>query len=167
MASRGIVWCVVAAIALLSGCRTTRHVHDAEYAHVIQSVKMASFSPDPASMAVAPVATEFEGPQPVEGLIQYALNQNPDVQAARKRVDAAALQVPQAASLKDPMVDTTGWPFFPNVPQTASGRMTVDMMVSQEVPWHGKLAQRLLQPRQRQMQHGPDLRPLSWKPSRT
>ena len=49
------------------------------------------------------------------------------------------MQVPQAASLKDPMVDATGWPFYPNVPQTASGRMTVDLMVSQEVPWYGKL----------------------------
>jgi cobalt-zinc-cadmium efflux system outer membrane protein len=90
-------------------------------------------------MAVAPVSPDFEGPQPLERLIQFALDQNPDVQAARKRLEAAAMQVPQAASLKDPKLDASGWPFFPNVPQTASGRMTVDLKVSQEVPWYGKL----------------------------
>jgi outer membrane protein TolC len=114
-------------------------VRDAEYPHVVHAVKQASFSPNPAAAAVAPVAADLEGPQPVDRLIQYALNQNPNVQAARKRLEAAALEVPQAASLKDPMLDATGWPFFPNVPQTASGRMTVDLMVSQEVPWYGKL----------------------------
>jgi outer membrane protein TolC len=139
MADRRIVWSVVAALALASGCRTPRQVRDAEYPRVIQDVQQANYSPDPAEMAVAPIAVDIEGPQPVERLIQYALNQNPDVQAARKRLEAAAMQVPQAASLKDPMVDATGWPFYPNVPQTASGRMTADLMVSQEVPWYGKL----------------------------
>jgi outer membrane protein TolC len=54
-------------------------------------------------------------------------------------MEALAHQVPVAASLPDPMIDAIGWPFFPNVPQTASGRMTADLMVSQHVPWHGKL----------------------------
>jgi outer membrane protein TolC len=54
-------------------------------------------------------------------------------------VDAAALRVPQAASLNDPNVSVMSYPFYPYVPQTASGRMTVDVVASQEVPWCGKL----------------------------
>jgi outer membrane protein TolC len=139
MADRVLVFSLITALALASGCRAPRRAYAPDYSHVIHAVKQANFSPEPAEAAVARAAADLEGPQPVERLIRYALNQNPDVHAARKRLEAAAWEVPQAASLKDPMVDATGWPFFPNVPQTASGRMTVDLMVSQEVPWYGKL----------------------------
>jgi outer membrane protein TolC len=40
------------------------------------------------------------------------------------------------------MLGVQGWPFYPYVPQQAAGRMTVDVMVSQEVPWYGKLTER-------------------------
>ena len=130
------------AVFLLLGCRTAPKVRDSEYAHLTHVQQQAWHAPHPAAHAVSPVFHELAGPQPVETYIRHALSQNAGVQAARKRVDAAALRVPQAASLKDPMLDVTGWPFFPNVPQTASGRMTVDMMVSQEVPWFGKLRSR-------------------------
>lgn len=89
--------------------------------------------------AVPPTAPDLGGPQPVEVYIRYALSQNPDIEAARKRVDAAAYRVPQAASLDDPMVSVMGWPFYPNVPQTASGRATAKIAVSQKVPWFDKL----------------------------
>lgn len=127
------------ALVLLTGCRAAYQVRDPEFAQVSQAICQASYSALPSEAAVTPVVDELAGPQPVETYIQYALMQNAGVQAARKRIDAAAMRVPQAASLKDPMLDVTGWPFFPHVPQTASGRMTVDMMVSQEVPWIGKL----------------------------
>jgi outer membrane protein TolC len=139
MTNRLLFGSLIAALAFASGCRATRRAHDADYAQVIHAVRQAHYSPKPMEIAVAPVASEFEWPQPVDRLIRYALNQNPDVHAARKRLEAAALQVPQAASLEDPMLDTTTWPFFPHQPQTASGRMTFDMMLSQEVPWFGKL----------------------------
>lgn len=135
---RMISWPLLAAI-LLVGCKGAQKVHDPEYPQVSRSVHQAGYSPVPTATAVSPVNYEFTGPQPVEVFLQYALSQNAGVQAARKRIDAAAMRVPQAASLKDPMLDVTGYPFYPNVPQTASGRMTVDMMVSQEVPWFGKL----------------------------
>ncbi|GIX05092.1 MAG: hypothetical protein KatS3mg114_0961 [Planctomycetaceae bacterium] len=135
---RMISWPLLAAI-LLVGCKGAQKVHDPEYAQVSRSVHQAGYSPVPTATAVSPVNYEFTGPQPVEVFLQYALSQNAGVQVARKRIDAAAMRVPQAASLKDPMLDVTGYPFYPNVPQTASGRMTVDMMVSQEVPWFGKL----------------------------
>ena len=131
---------LLAALISAAGCRSPRQIRDRDYAQVLQTIRQAHSSPAPAAAAVAPVAVELEGPQDVQRLIQIALDQNPEVQAARKRMEAMAMRVPQAASLADPMVDAVGWPFFPNVPQTASGRMTVDVMLSQQVPWHGKLA---------------------------
>lgn len=126
-------------IALLGGCKAANRVRDPEYAQVTSAVRQARYAPAPAEATVNPVAAELSGPQAVDVYVRYALAQNAGVQAARKRIDAAAMRVPQAASLKDPMLDVTGWPFYPNVPQTASGRMTADVMVSQEVPWFGKL----------------------------
>ena len=128
------------AVCGLVGCKTAHPVRDPEYARVSQAVHASWQAPLPPAEVLNPVAHELAEPQLVGAYIQFALSQNPGIQAARKRVDAAAMRVPQAASLKDPMLDVTGWPFFPNVPQTASGRMTVDMMVSQEVPWFGKLS---------------------------
>jgi outer membrane protein, heavy metal efflux system len=93
----------------------------------------------PVAAATAPIVESLAGPRPVDDYVAYALSQNPDIQAARKRVDAAGQRVPQAASLQDPVVGATGYPFFPNVPQTASGRMTAGLGVSQAVPWFGKL----------------------------
>jgi outer membrane protein TolC len=78
----------------------------------------------------------------VDEYLEFALRQNPGIQAARNRVLAVAHRVPQAASLKDPMLGVQGWPFYPYVPQQAAGRMTVDVMLSQEVPWRGKLCER-------------------------
>ena len=132
----------VIAVCTLVGCKTAHQVRDPEYAQVSQAVHATWRAPLPPEEILNPLAHELAGPQPVEAYIQFALSQNPGIQAARKRVDAAAMRVPQAASLKDPMLDVIGWPFFPNTPQTASGRMTVDMMVSQEVPWFGKLSTR-------------------------
>ncbi len=124
---------------MCGGCRTARQVRDPEYAQLSRAGQASWHSPVPAEAALNPVVDELAGPQPVETYIRFALSQNAGIQAARKRVDAAAMRVPQAASLRDPMVDVIGWPLYPNTPQTASGRMTVDMMVSQEVPWIGKL----------------------------
>ncbi len=125
------------------GCRGTRQalrpadpdLHAAEFIMANSGLSFAN--------APNPVVTDLAGPQPVETYIGYALAQNSQIQAARMRRNAAAMRVPQAGSLKDPMLDVTGWPFFPNTPQTASGRMTVDMMVSQEIPWRGKLPTRV------------------------
>lgn len=122
------------------GCRTAHQVRDPEYAQVARAIHASWQAPLPAGDIVNPVIHELAGPQSVEACIQFALSQNPGIQAARKRVDAAAMRVPQAASLQDPMLDVTGWPIYPNTPQTASGRMTADVMVSQEVPWFGKLS---------------------------
>ena len=89
--------------------------------------------------AVDPQVPQLAGPHPVDEYVSYALLQNPQIQAKRNRVEAAAQRVPQAASLRDPMVAAGGYPFFPYALQTAGGRMTANVAVSQEVPWFGKL----------------------------
>jgi outer membrane protein TolC len=69
--------------------------------------------------------------------ISYALSQNPDIEVARKRVDAAAYRVPQAASLRDPTFGVTA---FPSPVETAAGQQNVSLTASQHLPWHGKLS---------------------------
>jgi outer membrane protein TolC len=130
------------AICVLAGCQTPHRVRDAGDAQLARTVRTSWRATAPTAEAVNAVGEELAGPQTVETYIQFAAARNPGVQAARNRLVAATMRVPQAASLKDPMLDVIGWPFFPNTPQTASGRMTVDMMVSQELPWFGKLATR-------------------------
>lgn len=125
---------------LTQGCHVSRQIRDPEYAGVVGA--MAEAPSIPAKATVPPVAPPLIGPQPVEVYIGYALTQNPNIQAARKRIEAAAERVPQAASLQDPTVSVMGYPFYPAVPQTASGRGTARIVASQAVPWCGKLETR-------------------------
>lgn len=92
----------------------------------------------PASTAaVSPVAVDLEGPQSVERCIQVALSQNPEVQVARKRIEEFAHQVPVAASLPDPMLNTTA---LPEPVQTAAGQQELILSVNQKFPWRRKLS---------------------------
>ncbi len=129
-------------LCMLAGCRSAQTIYDAEYAQLSNEVAASWQFGGSTEAAINPVVQELTGPHPVETYIGYALAQNAEIQAARRRIDAMAQRVPQAASLDDPMLGVTGYPFFPAVPQTASGRMTADLMVSQEIPWHGKLGQK-------------------------
>jgi len=136
MAIRQAVFSLFGLIVLLTGCKTAQQVRDPEYADVIDSVRQAWHSPEPAVDAVAPVLSHLEGPHPVEEYIQYALGQNPDIQASRKQVEAFAHQVPVAASLQDPMVGMT---LFPGQVQTAAGAQEFALTANQKFPWRGKL----------------------------
>ena len=101
----------------------SRQIRDPEYAGVVNAVAQAPSTPPQAT--VPPVAPPLAGPQPVEVYIGYALAQNPDIQAARKRVEAAANRVPQAASLQDPMLGRDGLSVLPV--QTAAGQQQRSM----------------------------------------
>ena len=125
--------------ALLAGCQAAWTVHDPEYADVINSFPLAAGHPDAPAVAIRPVSEELAGPHPVEHYIKYALSQNPDIQAARKQVEAAAHRVPQAGSLQDPMIGVTT---FPEPVQTAAGQQEVLLTASQKLPWAGKLNMR-------------------------
>ncbi|MCI0461820.1 MAG: TolC family protein [Gemmataceae bacterium] len=93
----------------------------------------------PQVTARAPVEPELEGAHAVEFYVQLALQRNPEVQARERRAAALAQTVPQVAALPDPMLSDTFWPIPARSPQTASGRMTNSLMVSQQFPWFGKL----------------------------
>jgi outer membrane protein TolC len=81
----------------------------------------------------------LEGEHTVDEYIQFALGQNPDIQAARKRVEAFAHQVPVAASLQDPSLSMT---FLPEQIQMAAGQQEFALSANQKLPWRSKLAAR-------------------------
>jgi cobalt-zinc-cadmium efflux system outer membrane protein len=125
-------------VGVMAGCRSAEQIRDPEYARVSGAVAQAWAAPDPAA-AVAPVLPELAGPHRVEEYIRFALTQNPDIQAARKRMEAFAHQVPVAASLQDPMLNVTAQP----APvQTAAGRQQAIVSANQKFPWLGKLGTR-------------------------
>ncbi len=79
----------------------------------------------------------FAGPTAVERLVDYALANNPEIQAARFQARAMGARVPQARSLPDPMLVTTA--FLQEI-QTAAGPQQLAMSLSQQFPWLGKRA---------------------------
>lgn len=131
-----ILTCLTLLLTLIGGCKTARQVRDPEYAQVARAVQQACYAPAPAAVAVSPIFSELEGPHPVEAYIQFALHQNPEIHAARKRMEAAAHQVPVAASLQDPMLNVTAQP---QPVQTAAGQQDLIVSANQKFPWFGKL----------------------------
>ena len=140
MASRHATTCLIVLIAaslvFANGCRTPQVPFDHEYANVNNAIQHSYGSLDPGAEAVAPVIETLEGPHVVEEYVRFALQQNPKIQAARKRVEAAAHRVPVAASLQDPMLNVT---VLPESVQTASGEQEMVISASQKIPWMGKL----------------------------
>ncbi|WP_425399043.1 TolC family protein [Aeoliella sp.] len=117
------------------GCRGTRQVRDAEYAHIASNIHYNdSFAA--AESAVPPTQGQFDGVQSLDRLVQFALSQNPEVQAARKRMEAAAHRVPVEASLPDPMLGVTA---YPEQVQTAAGQQELALNVNQKFPARRKL----------------------------
>jgi len=139
MANRSIFICLVAAVTVAAGCRTSRQIRDPEYAQVSRAVEQAWCAPQAVVIATAPVVAELAGPHPVEQYIQVALSQNPDIQAARKKMESLAHQVPVAASLPDPMLNVTAQP---EQVQTAAGQQELIVAANQKFPLFGKLGSR-------------------------
>jgi outer membrane protein TolC len=135
MASRQSIAFLLAGVGVLVGCRAADRIRDPEHAHVSSAVEQAWVMPQPEA-AVAPVLPELAGPHRVEEYIQFALIQNPDIQTARKRMEAFAYQIPVAASLQDPMLNVTAQP---EQVQTAAGKQEAILSASQKLPWFGKL----------------------------
>ncbi|MBE0656702.1 MAG: TolC family protein [Bryobacteraceae bacterium] len=79
--------------------------------------------------------------QSLKSLIQEALENSPDVAAARNRVEAARQRPSQVSSLPDPMVSpgwqSVGYP-WPGAGLGAQPMANIGLMVTQEVPFPGK-----------------------------
>lgn len=123
-------------ISMLWGCRQTQPAPKRVFQDAAHTVQQAAYFPEHSVAALAPVIDELAGPQPVEQYIQFALRQNPEIQAARMEMEARAYQVPVAASLQDPMFGVNA---FPEPIQTAAGQQELAVMASQRLPWFGKL----------------------------
>ncbi|MCY2987834.1 MAG: TolC family protein [Planctomycetota bacterium] len=136
----GPAWAIVVGLlASTLGCRASQTIRDAEFTAIAIATPVASPCPQSIASATMPVEPSLAGPLPVEEYVAFALAQNPEIQVKRKQFEAAAMRVPQAASLDDPLLDVTGYPFYPYVPQQVGGRVTYEIMASQRVPWFGKL----------------------------
>jgi outer membrane protein TolC len=138
MAVRYAIFFVLVA-ATVSGCRTARQIRDPEYAHLMQISSAAACDPYPAESAMPPSVADLEGPHSLETYICYALGQNPEIHAARKRMESLAYRVPVQASLQDPMLNVT---VQPEPVQTAAGQQELILSANQKVPWFGKLGTR-------------------------
>ena len=139
MANRPLLICLFAAVAISSGCRTAKQIRDPEYAQLTRDVQAAWCEPQNTLMTKAPVVADLAGPHPVGEYIQVALTQNPEIQAARKKLEALAHQVPVAASLPDPMLNVTAQP---EPVQTAAGQQELIVAANQKFHWFGKLETR-------------------------
>jgi cobalt-zinc-cadmium efflux system outer membrane protein len=133
---RAITCLLATSLVFANGCRTPQVPFDPGYANVGNAIQHSYRSLDSGAEAVAPVIADLEGPHAVEEYVRFALQQNPKIQAARKRVEAAAYRVPVAASLQDPMLNVT---VLPSSVQTASGEQEMIIAASQKIPWMGKL----------------------------
>lgn len=126
-------------LALAGGCQTAQKIRDPEFARVQAAVHHSHAAPSAESDAVTSVAPPLTGTHPVETYVELALRQNPEVHAARKRVEALAYQVPVESSLQDPMLNVTA---LPSPVQTAAGEQQLIVAANQKVPWFGKLQTR-------------------------
>ena len=130
------------------GCQSyrsaARSVRQPEYHALSRAVTQSHYqdataaaTTSAATAATSPVVPELEGPHTLEEYVDFGLSQNPQIQAARMRVEAAAAKVPQAASLQDPILSLV---VQPAPVQTAAGEQEFSLSASQKVPWRGKLA---------------------------
>lgn len=84
----------------------------------------------------------LQGPRPVDHYIALALERNPEIHAARNQVAAQTQVVPQATALDDPMLADTFMPISAHGLQTAAGRATNTLTLTQKFPWFGTLSTR-------------------------
>ncbi|MCC5021487.1 MAG: TolC family protein [Candidatus Synoicihabitans palmerolidicus] len=73
------------------------------------------------------------------GYLHQAATHNPDLRAYVLRYDAAQARIPQMAALPDPMLQIS---HFVESVQTRTGPQENVIMLSQRLPWFGRLAGR-------------------------
>jgi outer membrane protein TolC len=75
----------------------------------------------------------------LQSYLTQALAANPQLEAFEQRYEAAMQRIPQASSLPDPMFQVTS---FVESVQTRTGPQENVFMLSQKLPWFGKLSSR-------------------------
>ena len=118
-------------LPLLAGCQLGMPARDAVFSQVSTEVRqpVARINVDSGAQPWVGPAVQAESTQ-VE-YVAMALARHPKVQAARWAVDAAAWQVPVAASLEDPKLNVAA---LPAPIETAAGRQSVSVGISQKTP---------------------------------
>ncbi len=122
-----------------TGCRSARCIRDPEFAQEVDRIDQVAYQSPVTTPIESPVSQDLSGQNSVDVYIHYALSQNPDIQASRKNIEAAAFRVPQVSSLQDPIVSMSA---YPESVQTAAGEQQFKLDVKQKFPWHGKLRSR-------------------------
>ena len=90
-----------------------------------------------AALSVHPgVAQQDPPPLQLDELVTEGLRNNPDVQAAKERWTAARQRGSQVGAWEDPMVSYTRWI---STPETRVGPQENAFMISQRIPFPGKL----------------------------
>lgn len=89
--------------------------------------------PEPQSFEVADQAT-------METYVEIALDRNPGIHRAIRRLQALGFRVPQVTSLRDPIVRLL--PPMGDMTETAAGMVDGALGVAQAIPFPGKLATR-------------------------
>lgn len=90
-----------------------------------------------ASDAIEPAQTQTL--TSLEHYLRQAQIANPQLKAFERRYDAAMQRIPQVSALPDPMFQITS---FVESVQTRTGPQENILMVSQRIPWFGKLSSR-------------------------
>jgi outer membrane protein TolC len=80
-----------------------------------------------------------EPPTSLTAYLERAQAANPDLRAFSERYEAARERIPQAAALPDPMLQIT---HFAESVQTRTGPQENILMLSQRLPWFGRLSGR-------------------------
>lgn len=81
----------------------------------------------------------IDEPADADALVRLALERNPQIRAAERRVEMMRQRIPQATSLDDPMFQIAP---LGEMAQTAAGEVGLMTTLSQKLPWPGKLDRR-------------------------
>jgi outer membrane protein TolC len=125
-------------IVLASGCQAARTAVEPQSLVISEPAETAGVRPASVSRVVTPVRPELAGPVSLDVVVAEVLRQHGGVQAAQKRMESASRRVTVAGSLQDPMLEIDNYPQVARSPQYQMGRMTSEVMLSQQVPWYGK-----------------------------
>ena len=118
---------------MIAGCQTGKFLtpRHHEFAMVDSSVAEAVGRAPCLAAAIPTAGGTFAGEHSLDEYITFALSQHPKIQAAKWEVDAAAWQVPVAASLEDPKLSLSA---LPAPIETAAGQQNVQVGISQKLP---------------------------------